>query len=210
MTIASCLTRHAVFIAATSLCAAALAADGPLGIDHRLPYDNSGIWRRHNQVLLQDLTAVVVIGGALWQGDEDRLGRTFWQSTDATVLGTLTANLMKPVFSRARPSQTDDPNQWFKGRGHNSFPSGEVALVSGAVTPFVLEYGKDHPAIYALEALPLYDAVARMKVQGHWQTDVLAGFLIGTGMGYYAHQRESPLTIQLIPGGWRVGLRAKF
>jgi len=25
-----------------------------------------------------------------------------------------------------------------------------------------------------LEALPLYDAIARMKVQAHWQTDVLA------------------------------------
>jgi undecaprenyl-diphosphatase len=194
----------------SGLCSSAFAAGGPLGIDQRLPYDNSGIWKRHDQLLLEDLMAATVVGGALWQGDQDRLGRTFWQSLDASFFGGLTATIMKPVFGRERPIETDDPNQWFKGHGHNSFPSGEVTFVTSAVTPFVLEYGPDHPSVYALEALPLYDAVARMKVQGHWQTDVLAGYLIGTGMGYYAHRRDTPWTIQWVPGGWRLGLHTKF
>ena len=30
------------------------------------------------------------------------------------------------------------------------------------VTPFVLEYGHDHPAVYALEALTVYDMAARV------------------------------------------------
>ena len=52
-------------------------------------------------------------------------------------------------------------------------------LVTTAVTPFVLEYGAEHPAVYALELLPLYDGIARVKSQAHWQTDVLASLASG-------------------------------
>jgi undecaprenyl-diphosphatase len=186
------------------------AAEGPMGIDHRLPCDNSGIWKRGNQLLLEDLTVATVVGAALWEGDQSRIGRTFWQSLDATLLGAATVAVLKPAFGRERPLETDDPNQWFMGHGHNSFPSGEVALVAGAITPFVLEYGSEHPSVYALEFLPLYDAVARVKVQGHWQTDVLAGFMIGSGLGYFANTRESPWSVRVVPGGWRIGLHTKF
>jgi hypothetical protein len=67
--------------------------------------------------------------------------------------------VLNNTFRRLRPSQTDDPNQWFKHGGH-SFPSGEVTAISAIVTPFVLEHREDHPAVYALELLPLYDAEA--------------------------------------------------
>jgi undecaprenyl-diphosphatase len=77
----------------------------------------------------------------------------------------VTSEAAKHIFTRARPTQTDDPNQWFQGSGHYSFPSGEVTLVSAAVSPFVFEYAHDHPWILALEALPLYDAIARVKAQ---------------------------------------------
>ena len=40
------------------------------------------------------------------------------------------------------------------GRGQ-SFPSGEATEISSMVTPFVLKYGKDDPAVYALELLPI-------------------------------------------------------
>ena len=63
---------------------------------------------------------------------------------------------------------------WFKS-GNRSFPSGEVAEISSIITPYVLEYRHDHPGVVGARA-PAYDAVARMKVQAHWQTDVLAGF----------------------------------
>jgi hypothetical protein len=69
----------------------------------------------------------------------------------------------------------DSPNERFKGGGH-SFPSGDVTAISSAITPFVLEYGPEHPSVYAPELLPLYDSMARMKSQAHWQTDVLAGW----------------------------------
>ncbi len=193
------------------MCAAlAHAAGGPLGIDHRIGFDQSGIWARHDQLLLQNLTLATVVGGALWEGGESRIGRTYWQALDASVLAAVSATAAKEVFTRARPGQTDDPNKWFQGSGHYSFPSGEVSFISAAVTPFVLEYRQDHPAVYALELLPLYDGIARMKSQAHWQTDVLAGFALGSAAGYYAHKRKSPFFLELLPGGFEAGLKQRW
>lgn len=189
---------------------AALAAGGPFGIDHRLNEDHSGIWNRRNQSLLQDGVALIVVAGALWLGDQDRLGHTYWQSVDSAVLGTASAAALKLVFARARPAQTDNPNAWFQGRGHNSSPSGEVAAITSAVTPFVLEYGADCPAVYALELLPLYDTIARVKVRTHWQSDVLAAFALGTAVGYCAHTRSSSLSIGVLPGAVAVNWRTRF
>jgi undecaprenyl-diphosphatase len=78
------------------------------------------------------------------------------------------------------------------------------------VTPFVLEYGHEQPAVYALELLPAYDAIARVKVHAHWQTDVLAGFALGTTTGYLAHSRDSPVILSVLPHGFMVGLHRQF
>ena len=181
------------------------AAGGPFGIDHLVPYDNSGIWKRTYQIDLVTGTAIFVVGGALLEGDDSKFGDTLWRSFDSIAISAATTQLMKFTFSRERPSQTSDPNRFFTGHGNQSFPSGEVAAIAGAVTPFVAEYGSDHPAIYALEALPLYDAIARVKVHGHWQSDVLVGWGVGTAAGIWAAHREHPLILSWLPGGFEVG-----
>ena len=188
---------------------AALAGGGPLGIDSRLSYDNSGIWARSNQNALIDSMMAVVGVGALWEGGDDRLGKTFWQSVDAGVFSGVAETALKYVFSRERPSQTSDPNRWFTGHGQ-SFPSGEVTTTSSLVTPFVLEYGRDHPAVYALELRPIYDGLARMKTRGHWQTDVLAGFALGTAAGYFLHRPGTPIILSVLPHGFEIGFRKEF
>lgn len=197
-----------LFLALTSLAFAAHAASGPLGIDHRLPYDDSGIWARHDQLLLEKGVILTELGGSLWLGGQSRLGNTFWRSLDASAFTALTVQGMKYAFGRERPSQTDNPNEWFKGG--QSFPSGEVALQAGFVTPFILEYQHDDPWVWALEVLPAYDAAARMKTQGHWQTDVLAGWAVGTLWGLYAHDRETPFFLSLMPHGIMVGWHTTF
>jgi undecaprenyl-diphosphatase len=184
------------------------AGGGPIGIDHRLSQSDTGIWSRSNQNSLQYLGILGNVGFALWEGGDSRLGKSAWQSVDSMVLSGGVANVAKPIFGRQRPAQTDDPNQWRKG-GH-SFPSGEVATITGIVTPYVLEYGHDYPAVWALELLPAYDGIARMKSRGHWQTDVLAAFAIGTGSGYLAHSRDNPLILGLLPGGFSLGFRKQF
>ena len=199
------------FLLAIVPCAALLlptmaaAAGGPLGIDHLVEYDNSGIWARSNQQLLVGATIATVIGGSLVLGDQDKLGDTFWRSFDSMAVSAVVAQGGKWVFQRKRPSQTDDPNEFFKGIQYESFPSGEVAAISGAITPFVAAYGRDYPAVYALELLPAYDAIARVKVHAHWQSDVLVGWGIGTAAGIWAARRDSPLILGWLPGGFAVG-----
>lgn len=186
------------------------AAGGPLGIDHALKFDDSGIWKRSTQNTVLSVVVVGTLGAAFWEGGETRLGKTLWQSVDSMLISTVAANGAKLLFTRTRPTENNDPNQWFQGGHHYSFPSGEVAAMTGAITPFVLEYGKDHPAVWALELLPAYDAIARMKVRAHWQTDVLAGFAIGTAAGYYAHTRNEPWTLSLLPHSVMVGYHKQW
>lgn len=187
----------------------AVAGGGPLGIDSRLNPDEQGIWKRSNQRTLEYLTIGSVIAGALWEGSESRLGKTFWQSTDSFLLGQAGYLALNNTFRRQRPSQTEDPNQWRRSGGH-SFPSGEVTAITSAITPLVLEYGAERPSVYALELLPLYDSIARMKSRAHWQTDVLAGWAVGTAAGYYAHSRAQPLTVMVLPHGLTVGWSKRF
>jgi membrane-associated phospholipid phosphatase len=204
-------TVRVVLVCAAAIWSAhAWAGGGFLGIDHRLNSDNSGIWNRNIQnALIYTLVGTEVVG-AVWEGGETRLGRTFWQSIDSSAIGAVSSEAMKHIFTRSRPIQGNDPNAWFQGGSHYSFPSGEVTAVTAIITPFVLEYHDDYPAVYALELLPLYDAVARMKSQAHWQTDVLVGFALGTLAGYYAHSREQPIILNILPGGFMIGIRKRF
>jgi undecaprenyl-diphosphatase len=176
-------------------------ADGPLWIDHYVTYDDSGIWNRTYQKDLAIGAAVGVIGGAIFTDSDSRLGRTFDQSMDALVFTGASTLVAKRVFSRTRPSESPDPDGFFSGSGHQSFPSGEVAELSAVVTPFIAEYGGDHPWVYTLALLPTYDAIARVKTHGHWQSDVLAGAALGTALGVYSHHRKSPWVVSVMPGG---------
>ena len=178
------------------------------GIDHPVTVEDSGIWVRSNQNLLRYGLLIGDIALAVWEGGETRLGKSAWQSIDSVAVAGVTAEVGKRVFGRLRPTETNDPNQWFQGG--RSFPSGEVAEISGIVTPYVLEYGHDHPSAYLLELLPAYDAIARVKVGAHWQTDVLAGWALGTATGYLAHRRESPFILGVLPHGFGVGFKKRF
>lgn len=183
---------------------------GPFGIDYRLKLgDQNGVFSRSNQLGLEYGTVALEGAGALFFGNNPGIGHTFWQAADASVFAGFAADLMKIGFSRARPYQNKGPNAFFQG-GSRSFPSGEVTLQSSFVTPFILDYQHEHPWIWALELLPLYDAYGRMKSQGHWQSDVLAGYALGSAFGYWATQRKIPLLVEILPGGLSVGFYKRF
>ena len=107
--------------------AVVFASDGPLGIDHRIHYDNSGIWKRSNQTALMYGTVVTVVGGALAFGDQDKLGDTLWRSVDALAQTAVGAGALTLAFQRERCSQISDPNRFFAETHSQSFPSGKVA-----------------------------------------------------------------------------------
>jgi undecaprenyl-diphosphatase len=116
----------------------------------------------------------------------------------------------KYIFTRTRPNQVDNPCLWFQGGSNYSFPSGEAANAAALVTPYIIEYAQDYPAVYALLLLPLYVGAGRIKNQDHWQTDVLAGWAVGGLSGWYAHSRDVPIMIELLPHGVAVGYHKQF
>jgi len=205
------IARAGRMAAAVLVAVLAVASPALAGFDHRVAVDQNGIWSRGVQEGLRYGVIATEIGGALWYGGEDPLGRTFWETIDASVGSGVTAEIAKRAFGRRRPSETDDPNDWFNhGSCCRSFPSGEVALQASFVTPLIVNYAADQPWMWALEALPAYDAVARVKSGAHWQTDVLAGWALGSAFGYWSAKRANPLLLQIMPGGIAVGIHTRF
>jgi hypothetical protein len=179
-------------------------------IDHRVTYDESGVWNPNVYRGVVGALTVAQIGGAIYEGSETRFGKTMWQGMDSEIISAVTANLSKYAFTRVRPSNTDNPCLWFQGGSNYSFPSGEAATAAGLVTPYVLEYGSEHPAAYGLLLLPLYVGAGRIKNQAHWQSDVLAGWAIGGLSGWYAHSRDVPILVEILPHGAAVGWHTQF
>jgi membrane-associated phospholipid phosphatase len=213
MAIFSCgaTVRSTVLLLPLALAASsAHAGSGLLGIDHEWTLDQNGIWSRNVQNGLEYGVVALEVVGSLWLGNDDALGHTFWQTVDASVISGAGAQLLKYGFSRARPYQGNNPNLWFQGGGHDSFPSGEVTLQASFVTPFIANYAREHPWVWSLELLPLYDSMARLKSRAHWQSDVIAGWALGTAAGYWSATRTTPLSVQILPRGLSVGFSKRF
>jgi undecaprenyl-diphosphatase len=204
-------SKLAAAMVASALAAPALAQNcGWSRIDHEVSYDASGMWNPNVYRGVVGVLTIAEIGGALWEGSESRFGKTMWQGIDSEIISGVGATAGKYIFTRVRPSTENNPCLWFQG-GHNySFPSGEAAVAAGLVTPYVIEYARDYPAAYALLLLPLYVGAGRIKNQAHWQTDVLAGWAVGGLSGWYAHSRETPILIEVLPHGFAIGFKTSF
>jgi membrane-associated phospholipid phosphatase len=179
-------------------------------VDHRVSYEATGIWNPGVYRSIVGVLSVAGIGGAVWEGSETRFGKTMWQGFDSEIIAGATAAAGKLIFTRVRPSETDNPCLWFQGGSNYSFPSGEASVAAALVTPYVLEYGSENPAAYALLVLPLYVGTGRIKNQAHWQTDVIAGWAVGGLSGWYAHSRDVPIMIELLPHRFSVAYRENF
>jgi undecaprenyl-diphosphatase len=192
-------------------CACWSGADaGQRGLDRFDEKEDTGIYSRANQKRLDALVIGGMLGVAVWEGTDTKLGRTTWQAIDASLTSAATTEVMKNVFQRPRPSQDPNPTRWFAGRGNKSFPSGETALMTAFVTPYIYAYRDEQPAVWGLAVLPLYMGSARMASQGHWLTDVLVGAAVGAGAGYLAAQRENPLVLSVTGHGVFVGWSTRF
>jgi membrane-associated phospholipid phosphatase len=197
-------------LAALLSVAAAAQNCGWSHIDHEVSYDASGAWNPNVYRGIRDALTVAQIGGAIWEGSESRFGKTMWQGIDSEIISHVTAAVGKRTFTRVRPRTENNPCLWFQGNHNYSFPSGEAAVAAGLVAPYIIEYGSEYPATYALLLLPLYVGAGRIKNQAHWQTDVIGGWAVGGLSGWYAHSRDTPILIQLLPHGVSIGLKVKF
>jgi hypothetical protein len=196
-----------VFIAASLLPSFACADNL---IDHQVNKDTGGIYRAQDAVPIA--LGLFTLGCAVWEGTEGKLGRTCWESGEATAGTILAVKALQFVTNRESPETTKSANHFhfFKASGFGSFPSTHVATTTALVTPFILEYADDNPWAYALALLPAYEMVARVKAQAHWQTDVLVGAAVGYAIGAYEADRGRPFVFGLLPGGAYAGISASF
>jgi len=199
-----------LFAAALTMLPAAAQNCGWSRIDHTVSYDASGVWNPNVYRGLVGALTAAQIGGAVWEGSDTRFGKTMWQGIDAEIIAGVSATAGKYIFTRARPNDGNNPCLWFQGGSNYSFPSGEASVAAALVTPYILEYGSEYPAAYALLLLPAYVGAGRIKNQAHWQTDVLAGWAVGGLSGWFAHSRDVPIMIQLLPHGFQIGYGKQF
>ena len=141
----------------TALAATACRAQncGWARIDHEVSYDESGIWNPTVYRSIAGGLTLAQLGGALWRARTPASARP-WQGLDSQIVGAVAAEASKYIFTRARPTQGQQPRLWFQGSGHYSFPSGEATSAAALVTPHVLRYAHDEPLTYGLLLLPLY------------------------------------------------------
>jgi len=111
-----------------------------------------------------------------------KLAVTSWAGVTATTL------LLKGIVNRQRPEGQHE------SRWDSSFPSGHTSSWFALATVYSAKYPK--------YAIPLYGAgvlvgLSRIYLGEHYPSDVLAGAIIGVGVGYLTLKLEKQL--QKIP-----------
>ena len=113
-------------------------------------------------------------------------------SLQALLLTKITVNTSKFLFARERPYQNDHPHDFdFMELGAASFPSGHTATAFALVTPWMMYY----PGLptYALMAIPVGTAIARVAKGEHWFSDVSAGAAVGFSIAHYLSKKHLEL-----------------
>ncbi|WP_146748557.1 hypothetical protein [Thiomonas sp. X19] len=132
-----------VGLADTYLIGAALGVldyAGLYRLDHPVQQNTSGIWSIAKSPQFPAELIGLTLAGAVWEGGNNRLGKTLWQSVDAAAMAGISTQALKWTFQRTRPSATNNPGRRFQGVHNQSFPSGGVSSITALVTPIILEY----------------------------------------------------------------------
>lgn len=176
-------------------------------IDYKVDYDDSPIIAAHYDI--PKYTYFGLIGLALYEGTQSRLGKTAWKSLDAGIISQIVTEGLKRITTRVRPRDATSPDEWFTGDGM-SFPSGHVSGMMAIVTPFVLEYQEDSFWIHSLWLLPAYQMIGRVKTHAHWQSDVIAAAIVGFYSGYIAYKKDTPFLLYFTEKNSFVGVKYYF
>jgi membrane-associated phospholipid phosphatase len=179
-------------------------------IDHMMTRGDQGVFSRSNQLALEWGSALGLTGMLVWSEPGSKFGATTSAAWDTMATSAVATELAKVTFRRVRPRDGNDPTAWFGSRSNRSFPSGEVAHISGIVTPYIVAYQQDYPSVWLLTVLPIYDGIARMKSQAHWQTDVIAGAALGAGIGIYCQRGACPIQFSPLIHGIGFSWQGRF
>jgi membrane-associated phospholipid phosphatase len=132
--------------------------------------------------------------------------REAWSMLEAAGLSTVNAYALKFITRRERPSQTSDPNEWFKSGG--SFPS-EHATASFAIGTVLAEAGSDDYRWLRRVlgyGLGIGTSYLRLKHNQHWLSDTVAGGALGIASAQFTlnhayRNQESRFALVPVQGG---------
>lgn len=148
--------------------------------------------------------AVVVFLGSLTSGNEYFQDAAF-TSMEAVIYANIITQALKFVAGRERPSAGVGSRRFKPFSGARSLPSGHATTVFAFATPWLIYY----PGVASVSLLTLGvgTALVRMADDYHWLSDVMAGGLIGGGMGYLLSRRHKNLIATPVLALDKVGLR---
>jgi undecaprenyl-diphosphatase len=124
----------------------------------------------------------LLVGLGLWSDLwRRRLPLAFAAAVVATGAASLVAHALKQVFDRERPGVADpDLGSPIAIPDNASFPSGHSATAFAAATAVAILCPRMRP--YAL-AIAAAVALSRVYLRVHFPLDVLAGAVVGAGLG---------------------------
>ena len=199
------LTGGALVLASTAL-------DRPLA--RWADTHQGGTWDRAGKFA----NAVPVLLGAgaaaLWSGVGDEVAADTAKASLLAAGWTLAADLLvRAGVGRARPEQNTGPFE-FSGVAKNSassgFPSNHMGIAFALVAPFAQRY--EAPWLYAVAGAT---AFGRVQQKQHYFSDVVAGGLIGYGLGALMlerqrHERDARIVVDVQRNERRVGVAWDF
>lgn len=142
------------------------------------------------------IPVILVLLAVLAKGNtQTRLGILF-AILAVVVADQLVSSGIKPLFDRPRPFHVIEGTRKLVGAFDSSFPSAHAANTFAAGTFLALRFRRMNPWILVLPILVSY---SRVYVGVHYPLDVLAGGLLGAGIGLMFYSLEQVAQMRLEP-----------
>lgn len=148
------------------------------------------------QIVLKTIGSTMALGLVL---RDKKLQQASLNTIRSVLVTKPISDLSKRVFGRARPRLEKGNLSFYPSRSgakttYRSYISGHTSTAWALVTPYAEAYSR------WLYILPLSTAVARLYLDRHWVSDVVAGGVVGFFAGYTAHH-GSKYNIRLTGNG---------
>jgi membrane-associated phospholipid phosphatase len=142
----------------------------------------------------------VVIGGFYFGGLAAHDRKAVGVAADATIASILSGVIITPtlkwISGRSRPRENQGPYDFKPFSNGPAFPSGHATQAFTVASVIATEYPTPwvQVACYVPASFVLY---ARMRHDGHWASDVVAGALVGWGVGSQVAKFNHPVRMGL-------------